>query len=85
MNSTPMLVRHTAPSPPRIEVPPTTLPASTVKVSPSPEVDCALRTRETSMTPPMAAAAPLAMNAAIRTRLIRTPASLAASALPPAA
>jgi hypothetical protein len=85
MNSTPMTVRQTAPSPPRIDVPPTTIPARTVKDSVSPDEDCALSTRETSMIPATAAASPLAAKAAIRTPLTRTPASRAASALPPAA
>ena len=38
MNSTPITVRQIAPSPPRIDVPPTTMPASTVNVSAVPPV-----------------------------------------------
>src|SRR3954465_15422108 len=59
MKSTPRNVRHTAPSPPRMLVPPTTMPARTVKARVSPEEAWALSTREASMTPASPAAPPL--------------------------
>ena len=85
MNRTPTNVRQTAPSPPRMLVPPTTIPASTVKASASPAPDCALSARDASSTPARPAAAPLIENAGTRIAFTRTPASRAASALPPAA
>src|SRR3546814_10543990 len=70
MNSTPTTVRHTAPSPPRIDVPPTTMPASTVKVS---VVATALlvgtpAVRAVSSTPATDAATPVSVNAKMRIR-----------------
>ena len=60
MKSTPTTVRQMAPSPPRIDVPPTTMPASTVNVSvDTARVVCALNMRDVSMTPASAAATPL--------------------------
>ena len=86
MNSTPTTVRQIAPSPPRMLVPPTTMPAKTVKVSVvSPFEAWALSTLEASMTPPRAAAPPLITNVTSLIVCTRTPASLAASALLPAA
>ncbi len=85
MKSTPRTVRQTAPSPPRMLVPPTTMPASTVKASVSPEEAWALSTREASMTPASPAAPPLTTKVSTRMASTRTPASRAASALPPEA
>ena len=85
MNRQPTTVRQTAPSPPWMLVPPTTMPASTVKVRNPPLDAWALSTREASRTPANAAAAPLSANVAIRIASTRTPPRRAASALPPVA
>jgi hypothetical protein len=68
MNSTPTTVRQTAPSPPRMLVPPTTMPARTVNVSVLSLVDCALSTREESITPASAAARALPSSTTVRAR-----------------
>jgi hypothetical protein len=86
MNSTPITVRQIAPSPPRIDVPPTTMPASTVNVSAVPPLDDdADSTRAESMMPPSAAAPPLIANVISLIHCTRTPASRDASAFDPAA
>ena len=78
--------RHTAPSPPRMLVPPTTMPARTANVRLTSPVDAwALSTREASTTPASPAAAPLATKASTRIEFTGTPASRAARGLPPTA
>jgi hypothetical protein len=67
-------------------VPPTTMPASTVKVRVvSPLEAWALRTREASMTPPRAAAPPLITNVVSLMSWTRAPDRRVASALLPLA
>src|SRR3954465_15102754 len=84
MKRTPTTVRQTAPSPPRMLVPPTTIPASTANASAVSPVDaCALSTRDVSITPASPAAPPLITNVRMRILLTRTPASRAASGVPP--
>ncbi len=80
-----MTVRWTEPSPPMMLVPPTMIPVRTVNVRKLPADAWALSTRDASIVPASAAAAPLRANVAIRTVLIRTPPSRAASELPPVA
>ena len=86
MKSTPMPVRQTDPWPPAMEVPPTTMPARTVKDSALPPLAAwALSRREMSMAPPSPAAPPLRVKVTTLIRFTRTPARRAASALPPEA
>ena len=66
-------------------MPPTMMPVRTVNVRNWPLVAWALRTREASRTPAIAAAAPLSAKVATLMALTRTPPSRAASVLPPVA
>ena len=73
------------PSPPRMLVPPTMIPVRTVNVRNWPLLACALRTRDASSVPAIAAAVPLRAKVATRTALTRTPPRRAACVLPPVA
>ena len=74
------------PSPPRMLVPPTMIPVSTVNVRNWPPlVAWALSTRDASIVPASPAAVPLSANVATRMALTRTPPRRAACALPPVA
>ncbi len=83
--SAPTRDRHTAPSPPRMLVPPITTAAIAVSSSRVPRLACAEPARVAMTSPAVPAQAPLTANTATRTGPVLMPDSRAASALPPTA
>ena len=79
------MVRHTAPSPPAMDVPPTTTAAITPKTKLKSSDGSADSDRDDDTTPASPAAAPESAKQIVLTRATGTPARRAASALPPLA
>src|SRR5262249_5973193 len=82
---TPNSVRHTAPSPPLMLVPPMRIAAIALISRPIPASAWPVATRDADRTPAVPAASPLMTKVIVWIRLTRTPDSLAASELPPTA
>ena len=79
------MVRHTAPSPPAMEVPPTTTAAITPNTKLKSSEGSADSDRDDDTTPASPPAAPDMAKQIVLTLATGTPARRAASALPPAA
>src|SRR5262249_1546512 len=80
----PSTARQTAPSPRSSETPPSTIAVITSNSIPRFASHCAVETSETRITPAIPAHTPENANVEAFTTFTRTPASRAASALPPA-
>ena len=85
MKKAPRIVRQTVPSPPAIEVPPTTMAAITENTNERSSEGVAEMLRDARSTPARAAATAASTNTLPTIQRTRTPVSRAASTLPPTA